>query len=94
MEIPLTPCTSSRIAAHGYDQATNTLALQFKKKGDNGEQVPGAVYQYANVEPELYRDLCAAESKGKFFGEHINIKVDGKLKYPFTKIEAKTEEIA
>lgn len=81
-KINLTPCQSSRIHAHGYCPDTNTLALQFKSKG-----LPGPVYHYAGFEPEAYEDLKRAESLGTFFGQRINIKVDDKLKYPFTKIE-------
>jgi hypothetical protein len=81
--IALLACESSRIAAHGYDEASSTLALQFKTKA--GE--PGTVYHYAGVEPETYQQLKSAESIGKFFGAHINVKVDGRLKYPYTKIE-------
>ena len=89
--ITLCPCESSRIAAHGFDPATGTLALQFKKKGPDGDMVPGPVYHYASVEPETYAELCAAESIGKFFGARINAKDDdGNLRYPYTKIE--TEE--
>jgi hypothetical protein len=83
-KITLCPCKSSRIHAHGFDPATGTLALQFKSKG--GE--PGAVYHYANCTQELYDELCAAESIGRFFGSRINVKDDqGALKYPFTRIE-------
>lgn len=87
-KIALCECDSSRIHAHGYDQDTNTLALQFKGKGG----VPGPVYHYSNVEPELYEDLKRAESLGKFFGERINLKDDeGKWKYPFTRLEDKPD---
>ena len=87
--IKLCPCDSSRIAAHGYDPDTNTLALQFKGRGGT----PGPVYHYDKVEPELYEDLKRAESLGKFFGERINVKDDaGALKYPFTRIEEPKEE--
>lgn len=93
LAITLKPCSSSRICAHGYDTETNTLALRFFKKGENGEPVPGQVYHYAGVEPETYRELSECESIGRFFGARINAKdEDGKLKYPFTKIEAEPEE--
>lgn len=81
-EIALTPCQSSRIAAHGFDAQTGTLALQFKAK--SGE---GSVYHYAGVPADMYEELRAAESIGKFFGERINVKDEnGALKYPHTKI--------
>lgn len=86
--IPLVLCESSRIAAHGYDAANQTLALQFKGK----EDAPGPIYHYAGVEPQTYEDLKGAESIGKFFGSVINAKVDGKLKYPFTKMEDEETE--
>ena len=86
--INLCACESSRIAAHGYDASTRTLALQFKRKGENGEMVPGTVYHYSGFEPEAYAELCAAESIGKFFGARVNVKDDeGNLKYPFIRIE-------
>lgn len=90
--IALTPCQSSRICAHGYDAATSTLALQFYKKGEDGKQAPGTVYHYAGVEPETYQELTECESIGAFFGKRINAKdEDGKLLYPFTKMEEEKE---
>lgn len=90
LTIGITPCESSRIFGHGYDQASRVLALQFKRKNpEGGDPLPGTVYHYAGVEPETYAELCCAESVGKFFGERINAKDDeGNLRYPFTKIEA------
>jgi len=67
-DIALTPCTSSLIHAYGYDQATRTLAIQFKGKGDR----IGATYHYADVAPEMYAELQETKSVGKFFG--LNIK--------------------
>ena len=81
-EITLVPCESSRIAAHGFDPQTSTLALQFKAKDG-----PGSLYHYAGVPADLYEELKGAESFGKFFGSHINVKDEnGALKYPHTKI--------
>ena len=31
----------------------------------------GALYEYTNVDPDLYDNLCKAESIGKFFNEKI-----------------------
>ena len=76
--IQMCPCESSRIAAHGYDAASNTLALQFK-----GKDGPGAVYHYANVTPEIYAEYSKAESIGRFFGQVLN----DKEKFPYTRIE-------
>jgi len=86
--IALTPCSSSRIAAHGHCPDTNRLALQFFKKGPDGTRVPGAVYEYAGFPVEQYEALKSAESIGKFFGQVVNAKdEEGKLLYPYTKIE-------
>lgn len=89
--IALEPCVSSRIAAHGYDAATSTLALQFKKKVD-GEMVPGPVYHYAGVAQSVYDQLKASDSIGRFYGKVIAAKDDeGKVVYPYTRIDD-TEE--
>lgn len=88
MSIKLTPCESSRIAAHGYDAETQTLALQFKAKAG-----PGSIYHYAGFAPDRYEELLGCESIGKFFGSVVNAKdEDGKLIYPFTKIEPEKTE--
>lgn len=74
--IQMTPVDSSQIAAVGYDQAGKVLAIQFKAKAG-----PGSVYHYADVPPEVYQGLLAAESAGKFFGSTI------RGKFEFTKQE-------
>lgn len=71
--ITYTPCDSSQIAAYGYDDASQTLGLEFPGKGP----VAGPRYHYHGFSPELYAEFLAAESKGKFFGAHIR----GKLPY-------------
>jgi hypothetical protein len=40
----------------------------------------GALYEYSNVDPQLYEDMCKAESQGKFFNEKI------KNNYEHTKL--------
>jgi hypothetical protein len=64
LDIALTPVSSNQVAAVGYDQATNTLAVTFTRG-------PGHTYQYPNVSPELHNQFMEAESKGSFFGTHI-----------------------
>ncbi len=61
--IALTPCESSQIHSHGYDAESKTLAVLFR----GGKKV----YHYPNVEPDLAQKFSAAESRGKFFGQHI-----------------------
>ncbi len=81
-QILLAGCESSQIHAHGYDAATSTLALQFKRKRDDGTRVGGSVYHYDNVPPVLYEQFCEAESKGEFFGKHIK-----NMGFTYRKIE-------
>ncbi|MET3514316.1 hypothetical protein ABIC63_002088 [Pseudacidovorax sp. 1753] len=62
--IPATKVDSNQVASIGYDASTKTLALTFTRG-------PGHIYHYPNVEAKTHADFMAAESKGKFFGEHI-----------------------
>lgn len=65
--IDLTPCESSQVAAYGYDASTETLAIQFPGRGVK----PGDTYHYAGVPADVFHEMVAAESKGKFFGSRI-----------------------
>ena len=75
--IPLYPVESSQVKAVGYDEATKTLAVQFKHGA-------GAIYHYTGVEPELYEAFITADSMGKFHGQHIK-------PLPFEKFLAEPE---
>lgn len=61
----LTPCASSAIAAHGFDPDTQTLFLKFTS---------GTTYSYPDVSSDLYAELQAAESVGRFYGANIKGK--------------------
>lgn len=50
---------SSMIASIGYDQAKETLEVEFKKGG--------AVWQYTNVSAQRYHALMQSDSAGKYF---------------------------
>ncbi|WPB58604.1 KTSC domain-containing protein [Xylophilus sp. GOD-11R] len=65
---------SNQVAEIGYDPETKTLAVTFTR----GQ----ALYQYPNVEPETHAAFLAAESIGKFFGEHIKALPFKKFKLP------------
>lgn len=78
-DIPLTPVESSQIAAIGYDQASQTMAIRFKGKGD----APGSLYHYADVSPEDWAAFRDAESIGSHFYRHIK-PYPGK--FPYTRI--------
>lgn len=62
--ISMTPVESHQVAAIGYSAARKTLQVTFTRG-------PGHIYQYPNCDEQLHTDFMAAESKGKFFGEHI-----------------------
>jgi hypothetical protein len=51
---------SSNIKAIGYDKPTRKLRIQFKS----------GLYEYVNVEKQLFDGFLEAESKGKFFQQH------------------------
>lgn len=72
---------SSQIVSIGYEPATQKLEIEFKTR---------SVYEYANVEPEVYADLIASESIGRFFGQKIKSNPE---KYPFTRIVAQEAEV-
>lgn len=59
--IELKPVQSSNIKAIGYDAISRTLAVQFAN----------ATYHYLAVDAELYDAFLCADSKGKFFQQHI-----------------------
>ena len=55
------PVKSTNVKAVGYDAETKVLEVEVK----NG------VYQYAGVQPEMYADLLAAESVGRFVSQVV-----------------------
>lgn len=67
------PVESSLITAIGYDEATETLRIEFKS---------GGAYEYANVPKHVHEDMLASESVGKFFLRRIK----GNPEYLFTKV--------
>lgn len=62
--IALTPvANSTQIEASGYDDASQTLALRFKRSR--------ATYNYQGVPPDVAAAFNVAESPGKFFGATV-----------------------
>lgn len=76
--IALVPVTSNQVAAIGYDEATQTLAVAFTRG-------TGTIYHYPGVKAETHADFLKAESIGKFFGAHIKA-------LPFDKFPADPEK--
>ena len=52
------PVESSMLRSAGYDAATSTLELEFTS---------GRVYQYFDVPQDVFDELLAADSKGRYF---------------------------
>jgi hypothetical protein len=65
------PVSSSNLLSVGYDSASETLEIEFKKTG---------VYQYLNVPHFMWERLMMADSLGKFFNAEI------KNAYPCVKV--------
>lgn len=64
------PVASSNIASVGYDEATQTLEVEF---------LSGAIYQYYNVPVNMFDQLMKEPSKGRFLNAYI------KNAYPFSR---------
>lgn len=56
------PLRSTAIAAAGYDPDTRELELEFTS---------GETYTYEDVPPEVYQELIASRSPGRFYHQSI-----------------------
>ena len=56
------PVASSNLASAGYDEAAQTLEIEFAN---------GAIYQYYNVGSDLYEQFAHSSSKGQFLNTYI-----------------------
>ncbi len=70
--IEMLPACSTMAVQVGYDEEREILQIEFNS---------GAVYQYSEVEPELWEDLQATDSIGSFYNHEI------KGYYPSQRIE-------
>ena len=71
MKVQRYSVASSNLASVGYDPGTQTLEIEFLSR---------SVYQYYNVSENIYRQLMAAGSKGKFFHQYI------RNAYPYSRV--------
>jgi KTSC domain len=62
MEMRRTPVSSSAIASVGYEPEMKMLEIEFTS---------GSVYDYFGVPRKVYKELMAAESKGRFVSQRI-----------------------
>ena len=60
--ITMLPVSSAMAKSIGYSEETETLQIEFSS---------GAVYQYSDVEPEIWESLQDADSTGSFFNSEI-----------------------
>lgn len=65
-----TPVSSSAISSLGYDERKSVLEVEFRS---------GVVYDYFDVPPKVWRELQAADSKGRFVSRRI------RERYPFAR---------
>jgi hypothetical protein len=64
------PVESSNIKAIGYDQATQTLRMEFRN---------GSIHDYPDTSPADHTNLMAAASHGKHFHQHIRSRKSVKV---------------
>ena len=55
---------SSNVRSVGYNAEEKVLEVEFRS---------GGVYQYAGVQPEMYADLLAAGSVGRFVSQVVRV---------------------
>ena len=60
--LPRAAVESTSIASIGYARAARALEIEFRG---------GAVYRYVGVPESVHAALLAAESKGRYFSQHI-----------------------
>jgi len=77
----LTPVKSSLLTAIGYDADTQTLAIEFPRKGQPAGS--GSIYEYSNFPVEEWAKFKTAESFGKWF--LANVK--NQAKYPYKRVD-------
>lgn len=56
------PVRSSDLATVGYDARAEVLDVEFRS---------GGIYRYHDVPRNIFAELMAADSKGRFFARHI-----------------------
>ena len=61
-EIDREPVKSTSVASVGYNDLSGTLEIEFRN---------GSVYRYYDVPEQIYRDLIAASSLGRFINKKV-----------------------
>ena len=68
---------SSNVESFAYDEEENILYVRFLAKGNS----PSTLYAYYDVEPDIFDQFFAADSKGKFIWTHLRDR------YIYSRIE-------
>jgi hypothetical protein len=68
-DITREPIESSNLESLGYDPVRRQLAIAFKS---------GALFHYADVDPDTAAALYCADSRGAFFSQNIKGKFPGR----------------
>src|SRR5688572_17617925 len=71
------PVDSTDLVSIGYDPKTRTLEIEFKED---------RIYQYQDVEPDIYERFTRTDSYGEYFYAHIN------KHYRYKRVNAEGEE--
>ncbi len=72
------PVESSDLVAIGYDAKSRTLEIEFKE---------GRIYQYFDVEPDVYDRFTRTDSYGEYFYAHIN------KHYRYKRVNGRAEDV-
>ena len=70
---------STSLHAATYEEQSSFLELEFRS---------GAIYRYLGVPAQIYQELLWADSKGRYFNQHI------RNRFAYTKVERATRESA
>lgn len=62
-----TEVESSNIFSIGYNSSDHTMEVTFRKRDGSA----GVTYSYSPISQDGHKAIMNAESKGKFFNEHI-----------------------
>jgi len=82
--VQTTPVKSSNVRAIGYDESKRELRVEFHS---------GATHDFLGVPPEKHREMMAADSKGRYFHQHIRDSfAQRKMGLPPQQDEAGTSE--
>ena len=72
------PVASTIVASVGYSRPLHALEIEFTR---------GAIYRFLEVQPRVYRDLMASQSKGHFIAQNI------RGKYRFVRVRPSRAQV-